>query len=201
MEKTSWTKTADQGTCRLSSLKNNWGIIHIWTKPPFSLLDMHKWPICLRPAKCMKWKSQLCPCPGSEFTRSWAQARVSYLKGHTSRTAQMYYDHLLLPPLTGNITLSPFISLSCSFLVAFGTTRYGVPQLNTWGSPASVKLLVLWLQPKCPSKALIRQYRFSEGIWSYCKEFDTFTGPEAAQLCWGALCYMAGCQLMPATQI
>lgn len=29
MEKTSWTMTDDQGTCRLSSLKNNWGIMHI----------------------------------------------------------------------------------------------------------------------------------------------------------------------------
>lgn len=83
---------------------------------PFSpFLICRKKPICLWPAKCMKRKSQPCPCPGSEFTRSWAQTRVSYGKGHTTQThrAQMYYDHLFLPHLTCNITHRPFISFSC----------------------------------------------------------------------------------------
>lgn len=128
-----------------------------------------------------------------------SQGRLSKGTRITHRS-QMYYDHLFLPPLTGNVTRSPFISF-CSFLVAFGTTRYGVPQLNAWGYPASVKLSVLWLQPEPPSKALVRRYHFSDGIWSYHEEFDTSTGPEAVQLCWGARCYITGCQLMPATQL
>lgn len=130
------------------------------------------------------WNENPSPVPVRLHTHQLTSPSQSQLsKGtHVTHGALMYYDHLFLPPHTGNITCSPFTSFSCSFLLAFGTARYKVPQLNAWGSPASTKLSVLWFQPKPPAKALMRRYHFSEGIWSYCEEFDTFTGPEAARL-------------------
>lgn len=112
--------------------------------------------------------------PGHEPKPGWVMERDTPHR-HTELRCIMTSSSCLTSPATSHIDLS-FPS------PAFSTTR--VPALNPWDYPAGVELSVPWFQPKPPLKALVRLYDFSKWIWSYREESDTFTGPEAAQLCW-----------------
>lgn len=177
--KSGWRMTDDCGTQKVS-LKNKWVIIHVQRKPFLSLPNMQKknlyacdqqnaWNENPNPVLAQALNS-----PGHEPKPGWVMERDTPHR-HTELRCIMTTSSCLTSPVTSHIDPS-FPS------PAFSTTR--VPPLNPWDYPAGVELSVPWFQPKPPSKALVRLYDFSKWIQSYREESDTFTGPEAAQLCW-----------------
>lgn len=153
---------------------------------------------CLQPAKCMKWKSQPCPCAGSTLTSSRAQARVSYLRGHTSHTELwciMTISSCLPTLVTSHVVLSFPSPAPFSLLSAPLGTRY-----HNW---MHEDLLLAQSSQCCGSNPNLLQRLWWDGIIFQRESGLTvrnLTPSQGLRQPGCARCCISGCQPMPATR-